>query len=71
MTESHANKKAREGKLFSQQGAKLEKFSTISMAIGFETLQVTGAEEAKAGVNKLHIAVGREGKRFRVTGYQP
>ena len=32
--------------------AKLEKFSTISMAIGFETLQVAGAEEAKAGVNQ-------------------
>lgn len=31
---------------------KLEKFSTISMAIGFETLWVTEAKEAKSGVNQ-------------------
>lgn len=50
--QSHASKKARERKLFSQQGGKLEKFSTVSTAIGFETLHVTGAEKAKAGVNQ-------------------
>lgn len=32
--------------------AKLEKFSTISITIGFETPQVTGAEEAKTGANQ-------------------
>lgn len=46
-----ARKLEKENYLVSK-AAKLEKFSTVSMAIGFETLQVTEADEAMGGVKQ-------------------
>lgn len=52
MTELHASKQAREVKLFSQQGGKTGEVQHNQHVNRFGTLQVTGADESKAAVNK-------------------